>query len=308
MRRSPLPSLLVLSLATAACGSDGGPAGPSADALQGVSAAGQDGGAGSTTADASAGGAGTDGGSPSTGAGGAAGLPCEVSALLGTYCVSCHGATPIPGVPVSLVSYADLSAPFPGNKSISTAESARQSLESGRMPPTGAKPSSSEIAAFAAWVDTGAPETSCSTGGVVDPFATPSVCSSGSYWKDGEGPKMRPGDTCVSCHAREEDAPKFNVGGTVYPTGHEPNLCDGVRGVTVELTDANGAVHTYETNSAGNFSNFEEAQVAMPYTAKLVASNGRTRSMLTPQTSGDCNSCHTEAGTQGAPGRILMPL
>jgi cytochrome c553 len=306
MRRRSLVSLLVLTM-TAACGDDGGPAGPAAEPLQGVAGqaedAGRDGGV--TSADSAAP---TADGATQGGGAAASGLPCEVSALLGTYCVSCHGATPIPGVPVSLVSYADLSAPFPGNKSISTAESARQSLESGRMPPGATKPSSAEIAAFAAWVDAGSPETSCSTGGVVDPFATASVCTSGSYWRDGEGPKMRPGEACVSCHAREEDAPRFNVGGTVYPTGHEPNLCEGVKDVRVELTDANGVVHTYETNDAGNFSNHEEAQVAMPYTAKLVASDGRTRSMLTPQTSGDCNTCHTEAGTQGAPGRIVMPL
>lgn len=29
--------------------------------------------------------------------------------------------------------------------------------------------------------------------------------------------------------------------------------------------------------------------------------------MITAQTNGDCNSCHTESGTLAAPGRIMAP-
>jgi len=29
--------------------------------------------------------------------------------------------------------------------------------------------------------------------------------------------------------------------------------------------------------------------------------------MLTPLMTGDCNSCHTETGTNNAPGRIMLP-
>ena len=29
--------------------------------------------------------------------------------------------------------------------------------------------------------------------------------------------------------------------------------------------------------------------------------------MATAQMSGDCNRCHTQAGTQDAPGRVLLP-
>jgi hypothetical protein len=36
--------------------------------------------------------------------------------------------------------------------------------------------------------------------------------------------------------------------------------------------------------------------------------NGQVRKMLTPlATTGNCNACHTEAGTQNAPGRIMLP-
>jgi len=44
-------------------------------------------------------------------AGGGASLPCEVSKVLKASCGECHGATPLNGAPMSLVSYADLTAP-----------------------------------------------------------------------------------------------------------------------------------------------------------------------------------------------------
>jgi hypothetical protein len=34
---------------------------------------------------------------------------------------------------------------------------------------------------------------------------------------------------------------------------------------------------------------------------------GRERAMVTMQTSGDCNSCHTQNGANAAPGRIVLP-
>jgi mono/diheme cytochrome c family protein len=44
----------------------------------------------------------------------------------------------------------------------------------------------------------------------------------------------------------------------------------------------------------------------MPFTAK-VTYKGRERAMAAVQTSGDCSSCHTQTGTNGAPGRITLP-
>jgi hypothetical protein len=44
----------------------------------------------------------------------------------------------------------------------------------------------------------------------------------------------------------------------------------------------------------------------LPFTAK-VTFQGREIVMTTPQTDGDCNSCHTETGANGAPGRIKLP-
>jgi hypothetical protein len=98
----------------------------------------------------------------------------------------------------------------------------------------------------------------------------------------------------------------LTIGGTVYATAHDPNDCNGVNvsGATVVITDANKNVLTIAVDSVGNF--LSSASVATPYTASVVY-NGNSLSMLTPQTSGDCNSCHTPTGANGAPGRVMLP-
>jgi hypothetical protein len=117
---------------------------------------------------------------------------------------------------------------------------------------------------------------------------------------------MRPGDTCVSCHDSTGQGGVLTIGGTVYPSLHEPNLCDGtsVSGATVVITDAKKQVLTLTVNSVGNF--YSGTAVATPFTAS-VSYGGTTLSMMTPQTSGDCNACHNATGANGAPGRILLP-
>jgi hypothetical protein len=152
-----------------------------------------------------------------------------------------------------------------------------------------------------------------------DPFAADPVCSSGKMWTKGEleSPLMHPGLACQTCHAGVEPAVanRYTVLGTVYPTGHEPDDClgiDGVAGVKthVEITTADARVVKLPVNSSGNFVyDVEEMGGALmfPITAKVVAGD-KERVMVTPQASGDCNSCHTAEGANGAPGRIVMPL
>jgi hypothetical protein len=131
------------------------------------------------------------------------------------------------------------------------------------------------------------------------------TCVSGSQWTGGnEGSsEMKPGGDCIACHARGE-GPTFAVAGTVFKNAHEADDCGGVNGITVELTGADGKVVTMTTNNAGNFST--RTAVAAPYTARL-RSGALTREMATPQSSFSCNSCHTQAGTLDAPGRIQAP-
>ena len=122
---------------------------------------------------------------------------------------------------------------------------------------------------------------------------------------------MNPGRACIACHSMGR-GPAFALAGTLYPTAHEPDLCNGVNGTTgakVVIVGADGKMQTLTPNGAGNF--YYQGTIAMPYQAKVVYM-GRERAMIEPQTSGDCNNCHTQngampSGTLKAPGRILLP-
>jgi hypothetical protein len=191
------------------------------------------------------------------------------------------------------------------------------------MPPAPAAAASvEEIATLEAWLEIGMP-TDCelglggAAGSSGNPYDTPVVCTSETTWQGGneESPRMRPGGTCIACHRDgdgddEGEGPLFAFAGTVYPTAHEPNDCNGLdgpkEGAKVVIVDANDASFTMNVNSVGNFYMDQRDEIALPYRAKVIA-GGRERVMATEQSSGDCNSCHTESGTDHAPGRILAP-
>jgi hypothetical protein len=149
--------------------------------------------------------------------------------------------------------------------------------------------------------------------------STASVCTSGMMWTHGTlgSSSMRPGDTCITCHSMSGGgAPTFYVAGTVYPTEHEPTLCNGIAGATIVVTDAKNQTFTLTSNSVGNFAcgpvarnGFPAcANFTYPFTAKTVnKTTGATNAMIDPQKTGDCNSCHTEHGLNNAPGRIEAP-
>jgi hypothetical protein len=119
---------------------------------------------------------------------------------------------------------------------------------------------------------------------------------------------MQPGMACIDCHMKSGgEAPLFALGGTVYPSAHEPDACNGgplAAMALVVITGADGKSVTLTPNTAGNFS--YQGALAKPYKAK-VTSMGRERAMIAAQTSGDCNACHTVAGAMMAPGRIMLP-
>ncbi len=123
---------------------------------------------------------------------------------------------------------------------------------------------------------------------------------------------MNPGMACLTCHRPKnldegrEDAPE-GIAGTVFPTAHEPDLCNGLpAGATVVITGRDGAQFRLPVNASGNFFMYSSPLLLKPYRAR-VEHQGRVRHMGAAQTSGDCNSCHTQAGSNGAPGRILAP-
>jgi hypothetical protein len=192
------------------------------------------------------------------------------------------------------------------------------------MPPTGQLGADS-IRIFSRWVSAGMPRGTCgetpppnepdpnATGddddGGADAAPPPptSVCTSGVM--EPEFPQlprvlenMNPGMACIACHG-EQGGPPERVAGTVYPSLHEPNRCDGVADLKVVIIGKDGNAHTFPTNAAGNFYGVEN--ISPPYRAMVVRGN-EMRIMQTPQMQVDCNGCHTEWG-EGAPGRIMAP-
>jgi len=249
---------------------------------------------------------------------------CRVQSLLSDRCGSCHTNSLQESVPVSLVTYDDLIAPSPSDASLRVIDVslARMRSETEPMPPKPAAPiAEKDLAFIEAWIQGGMPAT---CGSISEPkpgvYDTPTVCTSDSHWTrgDDESPKMHPGRACIACHSgssgedeEEDEGPKFWLAGTVYPTAHEPDECNGVDGgssdARIEIVDADGQTLTLSVNSAGNFYYEREAgKLALPYVAKVLH-EGRERVMATPQRDGDCNSCHTQDGDQGAPARILLP-
>ena len=251
--------------------------------------------------------AGTGGVAGGAGAGGGGGstdcLPAAVQQLLDAQCVSCHGNTLVGGAPFPTRNLADLQAPDPSAPGATVAEGSLARILSDTMPPGGGL-SSAQKTAYQQWIAAGAQGVACggaggAGGGGGDPYGTPTICTSNSNWSGSNGSRMRPGESCNKCH-------DFGISGTVYPTAHEPNECNGVSTtMQVVVTDANGnTVLTLNTNSAGNF----RSNSAIPAGGHVkVVANGSERAMAATPSSGDCNLCHTEQGTQSAPGRIMAP-
>jgi hypothetical protein len=235
------------------------------------------------------------------------GLPCDVQAILADHCEVCHGATLAGGAPIHLTSYADLMATSSTGGTVAQRCLDRMRNTTAQMPPLpAAAVTAAEIATFQAWVGAGAPSGECTGGaGGAGGFDGPVVCTSGKTWTGGnrESPLMHPGLPCIGCHASGE-GPRFRIAGTVYPTGHEPDDCDGAAAAAVEVTDASGAITTLPVNAAGNF--FSSAAFAFPIRVAVVA-GGTRRAMAGSPPTGDCNTCHTRDGANLAPGRIALP-
>jgi hypothetical protein len=217
-----------------------------------------------------------------------------------------------------LMSYRDLTAKNRDGAMIADRVLVRITDTASPMPPMPAPAvSAADIGMFQRWVNSGAPQSSCGTDpGPTEPgpFDGPTVCTSGRMWTGGnhESPLMHPGRACIACHTasggddaeEHDDAPRFTIGGTVYPTGHEPDDCNGATSASVEITDANQKVITLPVNAAGNF--FTSSPVAFPIHVAVVA-GGKRRAMSASPPRGDCNSCHTQDGANQAPGRIALP-
>lgn len=135
-------------------------------------------------------------------------------------------------------------------------------------------------------------------------YVSSDVCPSGLAWTGGDkgSPNMHPGLACVDCHA-QNGGPKLTLAGTVFASKSDDD-CIGAKDTSIVITGADGKILTINANESGNF--YSELAVKMPYQARVVAA-GKTKIMGSAQSTGDCNSCHTVAGANGAPGRITLP-
>lgn len=135
----------------------------------------------------------------------------------------------------------------------------------------------------------------------------PAVCSTHAV-DEGESSLMEPGGNCIQCHS-DYDGPHFTFAGTVMSASHDDTNCAGISDVIVRIKGADGKALELTTNGNGNFySDVNVSSIAFPYTAE-VSRGGKTVSMLTSRTQAEtnCASCHTAAGANGAPGRIVAP-
>lgn len=120
------------------------------------------------------------------------------------------------------------------------------------------------------------------------------------------GPLMRPGDNCLRCHvAGGEAAGKpFSFGGTLFLTA-DAGLCDGVEGVTVRVTDADGKTVSVVSNAVGNF---WSAEALKPPFSIVAEKDGRLRPMPVTTPTGGCKLCHSYPdAVGGTTGRIRAP-
>lgn len=241
------------------------------------------------------------------GSGAVTGLPCDVQQVFENRCIGCH----LGPSPAALLTYDDLKKPSKDpSKTLAQASVERMKSTTNPMPPAPALAATpEEIAVVEAWVNAGAAKgDACTTPGAANPatnYNTPLQCTSGRTWGGGEeNSSMDPGRACITCHTRQ-GGPNFTIAGTVYPSAHEPNDCYGVSGgLSVVVTDKAGKVVTLTVNGAGNFSS--KQAITPPFSVK-VTGNGKERVMMGTLTAGDCNSCHTPTGANGAPGRIMAP-
>jgi cytochrome c553 len=107
-----------------------------------------------------------------------------------------------------------------------------------------------------------------------------------------KGGSHNAGQNCLSCHkSGGEGEGVFKVGGTVYKTG----TTTGLSAVSVKLystADGTGtAVASLTSDNNGNFYTKSTLNFGTGLYVKVTSANG-TSSMMSPITTGACNSCH----------------
>jgi hypothetical protein len=162
--------------------------------------------------------------------------------------------------------------------------------------------------------------------GVPDAGMAALTCVSNQTFPDANryvgGSNMNPGLACRACHtgsnfmgqnpqnASAPNGDRFYFAGTVYPSRNERDFCRAMPpgNTVIEIVGRDGGVQLSMNAQAtsGNFysAGLTTAPAYLPYTARVRRAGQVVATMQSPQMSGDCNSCHTERGAQGAPGRV----
>jgi hypothetical protein len=192
--------------------------------LPGAGVAGVKPGASTTTTGMQTSGAQPDGsGAPGAAPGAGAGIvPCAVNKVVTKNCTSCHGATPIGGAPMSLVTFADFHAPSKTMPSMKVFEVVKLRIHDTTrpMPPaaSGVMPAD-QVAALDTWFAGGAltgPATDATC--AADPTGPGTTSeSAGGGSKDGSRGRLEPGPgaTCYDfkVHSSQDkvDDTKFDI-------------------------------------------------------------------------------------------------
>jgi hypothetical protein len=261
---------------------------------------------------------------------------CDVAAFVTSRCVACHGGNTAPLLTAeglaaivnapSIRYDGDIVVPGDPAASLLFRKITGPAVDEGQQMPPGQTLPQPLVELVRRWIEGGA-STACDPDQVPDPpplapggpidvggppsgytttrpgFTDDGPCSTGQWWRfagdEEDGATMNPGHACISCHhtSGEEDAPIFAFAGTVM---------GGVPGTEVEILDGDDrVVASTTTNAAGNFY-LNNPQI--PSFRVRLTYQGRVREMGTHQTAvGDCMSCHTAVGRNGAPGRVVAP-
>ncbi|MEY4582048.1 MAG: hypothetical protein RL701_6751 [Pseudomonadota bacterium] len=85
-------------------------------------------------------------------------LPCDVSKALAKNCGQCHGASPVFGAPMSLVTYADLMKPSVKMPSMKVADAVKLRINDTQAPmPPGGGMAAQELTMLNGWLSSGMP-------------------------------------------------------------------------------------------------------------------------------------------------------
>lgn len=157
-RRRSVVACALLASVLVACDAQTGPGAAGTGALAGFGAGGAAGSSGAAGFGGSGGMLGPIAGANGRAALGASPLPCEVAEILKLRCQSCHAAAPLAGVPMSLLSWEDLSAPAVTRSELTVHALAAMRVHDAvrPMPPDRPLPAE-ELAVLDGWFAAGAP-------------------------------------------------------------------------------------------------------------------------------------------------------